>query len=147
MVSYLQSPWRRLWGEDFSRSGLFWNMVAGKMGWGWVRKCDREENGAQMSPGCYCGQLQDHQKMCSSVIPLHSVGSQLLVYVSPRLVAASGECEFPYLTWEGAGGYETREWESAAGGMWRSGDVYGGSDRTKTSATDRNSVEGGLYLP
>lgn len=25
--------------------------------------------------------------------------------------------------------------------------MYGGSDRTKTSATDRNSVEGGLYLP
>lgn len=49
-----------------------------------------------------------------------------------------------YLTWEGVVGYETREWESAAGGMWRSGDVYGGSDRTKTSATDRNSVEGGL---
>lgn len=29
-------------------------------------------------------------------------------------------------------------------GIWRSGDVYGGSDGIKTSATDRNSVEGGL---
>lgn len=68
-------------------------MIAGEMGWGGVRKCDREENGAQMSPGCYCGQLQDHRKMCSSVIPLHGVGSQLLVSVSHRLVAASAECE------------------------------------------------------
>lgn len=49
-------------------------------------------------PGCYCGQLQDHRKTCSSVIPLHGVGSQLLVSVSHRLVAASGEREFPYLT-------------------------------------------------
>lgn len=89
LVSYLQSSWRRLGGEDFSGSGLFWNMIAGEMGWGWVRKCDREENGAQMSPGCYCGQLQDHRKMCLSVIPLHSVGSQLLVSVSHRLLLGS----------------------------------------------------------
>ena len=71
-----------------------------RWGGGWVRKWDTEENGAQMLPGCYCGQLQAHRKTCSPVIPLHSVGSQLLVSVSHRLVAASGECEFLYLTWE-----------------------------------------------
>lgn len=87
--------WRRLGGEDFSRSGLFWNMIAGEMGWGeW--ECHREENGARLLLWPAAGSSET----CSSVIPLHGVGSQLLVSVSHRLVAASGEREFPYLTWE-----------------------------------------------
>lgn len=37
-----------------------------------------------------------------------------------------------------------REWESADGSVCRSGNGYGGSDRTKVSATDSDVVEGGL---
>lgn len=78
-----------------------WNMIARKMGWGRVRKCDRKEkwspNVAWLLPRPAAGS-SENMLTGDSTTQCGNRETQLPVSVSRWLLAASGECEFQYLT-------------------------------------------------